>query len=103
VAGSPVAHWLWLKDSAVQKADFLPVELRECYLLSAVTTEMAQISTDCIQLVTSTFIRTIFLTQLLSSESVLMLLLNRLAVFNKVNLAIPFTLFVSTQSVLNPL
>lgn len=91
------------KSSAVQKADRLPVELRACYLLSAVSMEMAQMSSDCTQWVTLTFMENIFLTQLLSSESALMLLLNRLAVFNKVNLTIPFTLFVSTCSVLNPL
>ena len=107
-----IARWQgaqWLtgfgsnKSSAVQKADHLPGELRACYLLSTVSMEMAQTSSDCIRWVTSTFIGTIFPTQLPSSESALMLLLNRLAVFNKVNLTIPFTLFVSTCSVLNPL
>lgn len=91
------------KSSTVQKADRLPVELRAHYLLSTVSMEMAQTSSDCIRWVTSAFIGTIFLTQMPSSESALMLLLNRLAVFNKVNLTIPFTLFVSTCPVLNPL
>lgn len=80
------------KSTAVQKADRLPVELRACYLLSTASMEMAQTSNGCIQWVTLTFIRTIFPNQLPGSQSALTLHLNRLAMFNKVNLTIPFFL-----------
>lgn len=85
------------KSSAVQKADHLPGELRVCYLLSTVSMEITQASSDCIWWVTSAFIWIIFPTQMLSSDCALALLLNRFTVSNKVNLTIPFALFTSTH------